>query len=80
MDDYRITAKGIIIKAQEHRTQPRNRQAAISRLQDIIRGALIEPKKRVATKPSPGVKRRRATDKRRKGQLKKSRRPVSDDS
>ena len=40
-DDHRITAKGIIIKAQEHRTQQRNRQAAIARLQDIIRGALI---------------------------------------
>jgi len=80
MDDHRITAKGIIIKAQEHRTQQRNRQAAIARLQDIVRGAFIEPKKRVATKPSPGVKRRRATDKRRKGHLKESRRPVSDDS
>ena len=79
-DDHRITAKGIIIKAQEHRTQQRNRQAAIARLQDIIRGALVEQKKRVATKPSPGVKRRRVTDKRRKGQLKKTRRPVSDDS
>jgi len=79
-DDHRITAKGIIIKAQEHRTQQRNRQAAIARLQDIIRGALVEPKKRVATKPSLGVKRRRITDKRRKGQLKQTRRPVSDDS
>ncbi len=79
-DDHRITAKGIIIKAQEHRTQQRNRQAAIARLQDIIRGALVEQKKRVATKPSLGVKRRRVTDKRRKGQLKKTRRPVSDDS
>jgi len=79
-DDHRITAKGITIKAQEHRTQQRNRQAAIARLQDIIRGALVEQKKRVATKPSLGVKRRRGTDKRRKGQLKKTRRPVSDDS
>ena len=79
-DDHRITAKGIIIKAQQHRTQQRNRQAAIARLQDIFRAALVEQKKRVATKPSPGVKRRRVTDKRRKGQLKKTRRPVSDDS
>ena len=76
----KITAKGIIIKAQEHRTQQRNRQAAIARLQDIVRAALVEPKKRVATKPSLGVKRRRITDKRRKGQLKQTRRPVSDDS
>ncbi len=80
LDDHRITAKGIVIKAQEHRTQVRNRQAAISRLQELIRSALIEPKKRVPTKPSRAVKRQRVTDKRRKGQLKQTRGPVSDDS
>lgn len=80
LDDHRITAKGIVIKAQEHRTQVRNRQAAIARLQELIQGVLVEPKKRVPTKPSRAVKRQRVANKRRKGQLKHSRSHVSDDS
>ena len=80
LDDHRITAKGIVIKAQEHRTQVRNRQAAIARLQELIQGVLVEPKKRVPTKPSRAVKRQRVANKRRKGQLKHSRSRVSDDS
>jgi len=80
LDDHRVTARGILIKAQEHRTQVRNREAAIARLQDLLRSALIEPRKRVPTNPSRAAKRQRVTDKRRKGQLKKTRRPVSDDS
>lgn len=80
LDDHRVTARGIVIKAQEHRTQVRNREAAIARLQELIRSALIEPKKRVPTKPSRASKRQRVTDKRRKGQVKQSRGRVSDDS
>ena len=80
LDDHRVTARGIVIKAQEHRTQVRNREAAIARLQELIRSALIEPKKRVPTKPSRAAKRQRVTDKRRKGQVKQSRSRVSDDS
>ncbi len=80
LDDHRVTAKGIVIKAQEHRTQVRNREAAIARLQGLIRAALVEPKKRIPTKPSRAAKRQRVTDKRRKGQVKQSRSRVGDDS
>lgn len=80
LDDHRVTAKGIVIKAQEHRTQVRNREAAIARLQGLIRAALIEAKKRVPTKPSRAAKRQRVTDKRHKGKVKQSRSRVSDDS
>jgi ribosome-associated protein len=80
LDDHRVTAKGIVIKAQEHRTQVRNREAAIARLQELIRAALIEAKKRVPTKPSRAAKRQRVTDKRHKGKVKQSRSRVSDDS
>ena len=80
LDDHRITARGIVIKAQEHRTQTRNRQAAIARLRELIRSVLAEPKKRVPTKLSGAAKRRRVADKRRKGQLKQTRGPVGDDS
>jgi ribosome-associated protein len=66
LDDHRVTAKGIVIKAQEHRTQSRNKQAAIARLQELIKSVLIEPKKRVATKPSRTTKKLRIADKRKK--------------
>ena len=53
MDDKRISAAGVVvIKAQEHRTQARNREAALQRLRDLVRTALVEQKERVATKPS----------------------------
>ncbi len=80
LDDHRVTSQGIVIKAQEHRTQARNRQAAIARLQNLIQSVLTEPTKRIPTKPSRAVKRQRIADKRRKGQLKQSRGRVSDDS
>ena len=80
LDDHRVTAKGIVIKAQEYRTQSRNKQAALERLQELIRNVLVEPKKRVPTKLSRGAKKKRITDKRRKGLLKHSRGRVSDDS
>jgi len=80
LDDHRITSQGIVIKAQEHRTQARNRQAAIARLQNLIQSALIEPTKRIPTKPPRAAKRQRIEGKRRKGQLKQSRGRVSDDS
>ena len=82
LDDYRITAKGIVIKAQEHRTQSRNKEAAIARLRDLIKSVLVEPKKRVPTKPSKTAKKQRIADKRKKGALKQTRgRPkmISDD-
>ena len=80
LDDHRVTAKGIVIKAQEHRTQSRNKQAAIARLQELIKSVLFEPKKRGATKPSRTAKKLRIADKRKKGQLKQARGRPSDDS
>lgn len=80
LDDHRVTANGIVIKAQEHRTQTRNRQAAISRLQQIIQSVLQEPKKRIPTKVSRTTKKKRIDNKRRKGSLKQTRGRVSDDS
>ncbi len=80
LDDHRVTSQGIVIKAQEHRTQSRNRQAAIERLQKLIQSVLAEPAKRIPTKPSRAAKQQRIANKRRKGQLKQSRGPVGDDS
>ncbi len=79
LKDARVTASGIVIKAQEFRSQSRNRQAAIERLQEIVRDALAEPKRRVPTRPSRKIRKARVESKRRQGLLKKDRGRVSDD-
>jgi ribosome-associated protein len=58
--DRRISDEGVLIlKAQRHRTQARNRQDAIDRLVDILREASHEPKVRRATRPSRGAREKR---------------------
>lgn len=79
LDDARITSNGIVIKAQEHRSQARNKQAAVERLQELIQSVLIEPKPRIATRPSKKARQKRVDSKRRKGTVKRSRGRVSDD-
>ena len=74
LDDQRVTAQGIVIKAQEFRRQSQNRAAALERLKAMILAALEEPKPRIATKPSRKAKRARVEDKRRRGDQKRSRR------
>jgi len=72
--DRRITVDGvIIIKAQNHRTQEKNRAEALSRLAELVRAALHVPRKRVPTKPGKAAKRRRMDDKKKRGDLKKLR-------
>ena len=58
--DQRITAEGVVvIKAQDHRSQPMNRADAMARLQAMVDEAASPPKPRKATKPSYGSKQRR---------------------
>ncbi len=50
--DGRITADGVvIIKAQNHRTQDKNRAEALSRLVELVKSALRAPRKRIPTRP-----------------------------
>ncbi len=80
LDDRRISAAGVVtIKSQQHRSQTRNRQAALERLRTLIAGQLAEPTPRITTQPPAAADRRRLDDKRRRGNLKKSRGPVTDD-
>ncbi len=80
LGDKRITADGVlVIKAQEHRTQERNRRAAIQRLTELIQLVLVEKKPRKKTLPSKRAKKKRIDSKRRQGQLKQSRNRVRDD-
>ncbi|MEO1204081.1 MAG: alternative ribosome rescue aminoacyl-tRNA hydrolase ArfB [Pseudomonadota bacterium] len=73
LDDQRVTAQGIVIKAQEFRRQSQNRAAALDRLKAMIIDALEEPKPRIATKPSRQAKRARVTEKRRQAERKRNR-------
>lgn len=80
LDDRRISSAGVIvIKAQEYRNQARNRDAALSRLTELVLDALAEQKTRIPTKPRREVIRRRLDEKRRRGQLKRERRKFDDD-
>jgi ribosome-associated protein len=80
LGDRRITADGVlVIKAQEHRTQERNRRAALDRLTELIQSVLVEQKPRKKTRPSKRIKKKRVDNKRRQGQLKQSRGRVRDD-
>ena len=73
----RLTASGeIVVFADTHRTQPRNRDAARARLAALIERALPEPRPRVPTRPTAGARVRRLEDKRRRAGVKKLRTPV----
>ncbi|MDZ7752315.1 MAG: alternative ribosome rescue aminoacyl-tRNA hydrolase ArfB [Gammaproteobacteria bacterium] len=66
--DRRIGKDGVIvIKAQAHRDQTRNREAALERLADLIRRAGAVTKSRVATRPPPRARKARLADKRQRG-------------
>ncbi|MGD9319204.1 MAG: alternative ribosome rescue aminoacyl-tRNA hydrolase ArfB [Desulfobacteraceae bacterium] len=74
----RSTEEGlIIIDARRFRSQERNRQDARERLVALIRRAAERPKVRRKTRPTAASKKRRLEDKRRRGHMKRTRRPPS---
>lgn len=71
----RVDAGGVLrIVAQESRSQWSNREAAVRRFAEVLRHALKVRKKRKKTKPSRESRERRLETKRRRGDIKKSRR------
>lgn len=76
----RWTTEGaIVIRAEETRSQARNRALAEERLVELIRQALIAPKRRIATKPTLGSQRRRLAAKTQRGEVKALRGKVDDE-
>jgi ribosome-associated protein len=72
--DQRITGDGVVvIKAQNHRSQDKNRSEALARLSDLIKAALRVPRKRIPTKPGRAAKERRIDSKKKRGLTKKLR-------
>jgi ribosome-associated protein len=80
LPDHRITRDGVIvIKSQEHRSQEKNREAALQRLQTLVRRALQRRKQRIPTRLGAAAKQRRLEQKTRHGKDKLLRRKVGVD-
>lgn len=74
LKDQRIGEDGVlVVKAQEHRSQARNREAAIERVVELLMSVATPPRKRVATKPTYGSQRRRLEGKSQRAQVKAGR-------
>jgi len=77
LKDSRISKTGVItIKAQQHRTQERNREDALQRLADLVRSVARVQKKRVPTNPTRASRERRLEGKSKRAQTKNLRRKV----
>ena len=77
--DQRITEAGVVvIKAQDHRSQPMNRADALARLQAMVDEAATPPRPRRATRPTHGSKLRRLEGKSVRAQVKAGRGRVRD--
>jgi ribosome-associated protein len=78
--DQRITDDGvIIIKAQQFRTQEKNRDDALERLKQLILAAVAVQKPRRATKPTRASQERRRDSKTLRGKVKATRGRVRDE-
>jgi ribosome-associated protein len=64
----------LIITAQEHRSQDRNRAAALEKLIALLRKASVRPKRRIATRPTKASKTRRLDSKSKRSTTKNLRR------
>ncbi|HIG42847.1 MAG: alternative ribosome rescue aminoacyl-tRNA hydrolase ArfB [bacterium] len=79
--DQRITKDGVIvIKAQKFRTQEKNRDDALDRLQKLVHSVSLVRKVRRQTKPTKGSQKRRMDSKTKRGRTKAMRGKVSRDS
>lgn len=68
----------LLIRAEDTRSQARNREIARERLAELIREALVTPRKRIATRPTLGSQRRRLAAKTQRGTVKSMRSRIRD--
>ena len=77
--DKRINKDGVvIIKAQQYRTQEKNRQDALERLRELIKSVAVVPKARRATRPTRSSQKKRLDSKTQHGKTKRLRARVTD--
>ncbi len=80
LSDQRLTKDGVIvIKAQQFRTRDKNRDEALNRLVELIKGAGVIQKTRKPSKPTRASQRRRMDSKTKRGRTKSLRGRVRDD-
>ncbi len=75
LKDHRISLDGVIvIKAQQHRSQEKNREEALRRLQELIKSVAISPKQRRPTRRTRSSQEKRLDSKIKRGKTKVLRR------
>lgn len=81
LKDRRISKEGVVvIKAQRYRSQEKNRDDALARLQALVKQAAVSRKKRIATKPKKSARKKRLDSKTRRGRIKALRGKVAAES
>lgn len=76
----RINREGILlIEAKRYRTQEQNREDALRRFVELVRKALIPPKRRKKTSPTQASREERLKEKKRRGEIKRLRQDISYD-
>lgn len=79
LQDQRVTKDGvIIIKAQSHRSQEKNKEEALQRLQEMVESIAHLPRIRRATKPTRSSQKKRLESKSSRGLIKAARAKVID--
>ena len=73
----KINSEGFLqVKSQVHRSQLANKEEVVRKTNELIEKALKKEKKRVATKPSRGVKERRLESKKKQSEHKQNRQKI----
>jgi ribosome-associated protein len=73
-----LTEEGVLVlSSQRHRSQTRNREEAKERFLQLIRSALVVPRKRYRTRPSPVSREKRIRSKKLRGEIKRLRKGPS---
>ena len=79
LSDQRVTNEGVfVIKSQETRSQLKNKEQALIRLQSFIAQALTIRKVRKKTRPTKASRLRRLNAKSKRGELKRNRKKVNE--
>ena len=80
LKDQHINNDGVVvIKAQQFRSQRKNREEALERLQRLVQSVKNQPNRRVPTKPTPGSRQKRLDSKTRHSRLKQLRQKVTEE-